>query len=62
MFTLTEDSNIEKTKLGLVARAYNFSPQEAEAGGLRIQVQPGLNSEFKTSLVTQATSKTMSLE
>jgi hypothetical protein len=33
-------------KLGMVVHAYNTSTQEAEARGLRIGAQSGLNSEI----------------
>jgi hypothetical protein len=40
----------KRSKPGVVVRIYNPSTWEVAAGGLRIPGQPGLHSEFKSSL------------
>jgi hypothetical protein len=39
-----------KSKLGVVAYAYNFNIGETEAEGSWVSGQPGLHGEFKASL------------
>lgn len=38
------------TELGMVANAFNVSPQEAESGRTEVQSQPILQSEFRDNL------------